>query len=57
MISIRALAAIAALAQDRLRIRIIVSLSGPLAVLGGQVRDGFSLAVKTLGGKLGGGLS
>ena len=60
--SIRALAAVAvltwsataALAQDKLRIGIIVSLSGPPAVLGGQVRDGFNLAVKTLGGKLGG---
>ena len=60
--SIRALAAVAvltwsataALAQDKLRIGIIVTLSGPPAVLGGQVRDGFNLAVKTLGGKLGG---
>jgi branched-chain amino acid transport system substrate-binding protein len=60
--SIRALAAAAVLtwsataapAQDKLRIGIIVSLSGPPAVLGGQVRDGFNLAVKTLGAKLGG---
>lgn len=60
--SIRALAAVAvltwsaaaALAQDKLRVGIIVTLSGPPAVLGGQVRDGFNLAVKTLGGKLGG---
>ncbi len=42
------------LAQDKLKIGIIVSLSGPPAVLGGQVRDGFNLAVKSLGGKLGG---
>lgn len=62
LMSIRALAAVgvltwsatAALAQDKLRIGIIVTLSGPPAVLGGQVRDGFNLAVKTLGGKLGG---
>ncbi|HWE22015.1 MAG TPA: ABC transporter substrate-binding protein [Hyphomicrobiaceae bacterium] len=60
--SIRPLAAVAvltwsataALAQDKLRVGVIVSLSGPPAVLGGQVRDGFNLAVKTLGGKLGG---
>jgi branched-chain amino acid transport system substrate-binding protein len=60
--SIRALAAVAvltcsaaaALAQDKLRVGIIVTLSGPPAVLGGQVRDGFNLAVKSLGGKLGG---
>jgi len=43
-----------AIAQDKLKIGIMVSLSGPPAVLGGQVRDGFNLAVKTLGGKLGG---
>ena len=41
-------------AQDKLKIGIIVTLSGPSAVLGGQVRDGFNLAVKSLGGKLGG---
>ena len=32
----------------------IATLSGPPAVLGRQVRDGFKLAVKSLGGKLGG---
>jgi branched-chain amino acid transport system substrate-binding protein len=49
-------ASTAALAQapEKLKIGIIVSLSGPPAVLGGQARDGFNLAVKTLGGKLGG---
>ncbi len=41
-------------AQDKLKVGIIVTLSGPPAVLGGQVRDGFNLAVKSLGGKLGG---
>ena len=44
----------AAGAQEKLKIGMIVTLSGPSAVLGGQVRDGFNLAVKTLGGKLGG---
>jgi len=41
-------------AEDKVRVGLIVTLSGPPAVLGGQVRDGFNLAVKTLGGKLGG---
>jgi branched-chain amino acid transport system substrate-binding protein len=41
-------------AQEKLKIGIMVSLSGPPAVLGGQVRDGFNLAIKQLGGKLGG---
>ncbi|MGL5736745.1 MAG: ABC transporter substrate-binding protein [Beijerinckiaceae bacterium] len=44
-----------ALAQaNKVKIGIIVTLSGPSAVLGGQARDGFNLAVKKLGGKLGG---
>jgi branched-chain amino acid transport system substrate-binding protein len=49
-----ALSATGALAQDKVKVGLIVTLSGPSAVLGGQVRDGFALAVKTLGGKLGG---
>jgi branched-chain amino acid transport system substrate-binding protein len=56
------LAAIAALAlvtttanaQDKLKIGLIATLSGPPAVLGQQLRNGFRLAVKDLGGKLGG---
>ena len=43
-----------AAAADKVKVGLIVTLSGPAAVLGGQVRDGFNLAVKTLGGKLGG---
>lgn len=43
-----------ALAQEKLKVGIMVTLSGPSAVLGGQARDGFNLAVKQLGGKLGG---
>ena len=43
-----------AVAQEKLKVGIMVSLSGPPAVLGGQVRDGFNLAIKQLGGKLGG---
>ena len=43
-----------AAAQEKLRIGVIVTTSGPPAALGGQVRDGFALAVKDLGGKMGG---
>lgn len=43
-----------AAAQDKIKIGVIVTLSGPAAALGGQVRDGFALAVKDLGGKMGG---
>jgi len=45
---------VGAAAEDKVKVGLIVTLSGPSAVLGGQVRDGFDLAVKTLGGKLGG---
>jgi branched-chain amino acid transport system substrate-binding protein len=41
-------------AQDKLKIGVVATLSGPPAVLGQQLRNGFNLAVKTLGGKLGG---
>jgi branched-chain amino acid transport system substrate-binding protein len=40
--------------SDKLKIGVIATLSGPPAVLGQQLRNGFNLAVKTLGGKLGG---
>ncbi|HLX98214.1 MAG TPA: ABC transporter substrate-binding protein [Roseiarcus sp.] len=49
-----AASALGAAAADKVKVGVIVTLSGPAAVLGGQVRDGFNLAVKTLGGKLGG---
>jgi branched-chain amino acid transport system substrate-binding protein len=55
------LAAVAALglasqasAQDKLKIGLLTTLSGPPAALGTQQRNGFQLAVKSLGGKLGG---
>src|SRR5215471_16667593 len=48
------LAGSAAQAQEKLKIGIVATLSGPPAVLGQQLRNGFNLAVKTLGGKLGG---
>jgi branched-chain amino acid transport system substrate-binding protein len=59
----RWLAALAALATatlsggvgaEELKIGVMSVLSGPQAVLGGQLRDGFNLALKHAGGKLGG---
>ena len=44
----------AAHAEDHLKVGVIATLSGPPAVLGQQLRNGFQLAVKNLGGKLGG---
>jgi branched-chain amino acid transport system substrate-binding protein len=41
-------------AQDKIKIGVVVTLSGPPAVLGQQARDGFNLALKDLGGKMGG---
>jgi branched-chain amino acid transport system substrate-binding protein len=43
-----------ATAQDKLKVGILTTLSGPPAALGTQQRNGFQLALKTLGGKLGG---
>src|SRR6201995_5323674 len=43
-----------AAAPGKIKIGVIGTLSGPAAALGGQVRDGFALAVKDLGGKMGG---
>jgi branched-chain amino acid transport system substrate-binding protein len=44
----------AATAQEKLKIGLITTLSGPAAALGQQQRNGLQLAVKTLGNKLGG---
>ena len=52
-LALAALLAGAAQAQE-LKIGIMAVLSGPQAVLGGQLRDGFNLGVKHAGGKLGG---
>jgi branched-chain amino acid transport system substrate-binding protein len=41
-------------AQDKVRIGLIYTLSGPAAALGQQSKNGFELAVKELGGKMGG---
>lgn len=43
-----------ALVQEKIKLGMIVTLSGPGAALGQQVRDGFALAVKDLGGKMSG---
>ncbi|MFO1100405.1 MAG: ABC transporter substrate-binding protein [Xanthobacteraceae bacterium] len=40
--------------KDKLKIGVIATLSGPPAVLGQQLRNGFELAVKELGGKMAG---
>ncbi|UFW84585.1 ABC transporter substrate-binding protein [Bradyrhizobium barranii] len=42
------------LAEEKIKLGVVVTLSGPAAALGQQVRDGFALAVKDLGGKMGG---
>ncbi|MFA6266043.1 MAG: ABC transporter substrate-binding protein, partial [Pseudolabrys sp.] len=43
-----------AFAQEKLKIGVVTTLSGPAAVLGQQLRNGFQLAIKDNGGKLGG---
>ena len=48
------LTANAAVAEDKIKIGVIVTLSGPAAGLGQQARDGFALAIKDLGGKMAG---
>jgi len=49
-----AVAACPAGAQDKLKIGLISTLSGPPAVIGQQQRNGLNLGIKQLGGKLGG---
>jgi branched-chain amino acid transport system substrate-binding protein len=46
--------AASAQAQEKLKIGIVLSLSGPPAVLGKHALDGFKLALGAMGGKLGG---
>jgi branched-chain amino acid transport system substrate-binding protein len=41
-------------AQEKVRIGLMLTLSGPPAALGQQARNGFEMALKDLGGKLGG---
>ncbi|HTP70872.1 MAG TPA: ABC transporter substrate-binding protein [Burkholderiaceae bacterium] len=49
-----ALAATGAAAADKVKIGFVSTLSGPSSALGVDIRDGFLLAVKLNGGKLGG---
>lgn len=49
-----ALLSTTAMAQEKVRVGVILTLSGPSAVLGIQAKNGFEMAVKDLGGKLGG---
>jgi branched-chain amino acid transport system substrate-binding protein len=42
------------LAQEKIKVGVILTLSGPGAALGQQARDGFALAIKDLGGKMAG---
>jgi len=44
----------AALAADKVKIGFISTLSGPNASIGSDIRDGFNLAIKMNGGRLGG---
>ncbi|WP_371420047.1 ABC transporter substrate-binding protein, partial [Tardiphaga sp.] len=52
--ALMSVSALPAMAQEKIKVGVIVSLSGAGAVLGQQARDGFNLAVKDLGGKMGG---
>ena len=49
-----ALATIPAAAADKVKVGFVSTLSGPSSALGVDIRDGFLLAVKLNGGKLGG---
>src|SRR5690349_18957649 len=49
-----AVAAAAAAAADKVKVGFVSTLSGPSSALGVDIRDGFLLAVKLNGGKLGG---
>lgn len=48
------LAAVPALAADKVKVGLLSTLSGPGAGLGVDIRDGFNLALKHQGGKFGG---
>ena len=48
------IAALPAHAADKVKVGFVSTLSGPSSALGVDIRDGFLLAVKLAGGKLGG---
>ena len=54
LVAALAFASSTAVAQEKLKIGLITTLSGPAATLGQQQKNGFELALKTMGNKLGG---
>ncbi len=54
LVAVLAFASSTAVAQEKLKIGLITTLSGPAATLGQQQKNGFELALKTMGNKLGG---
>src|SRR5260370_40362587 len=46
--------AVSVQAADKVKVGFISTLSGPNAAIGADIRDGFQLAIKVNGGKLGG---
>src|SRR5690348_4049858 len=54
LVALASVTAAPAMAQEKIKIGVLVTTSGPAAALGQQVRDGFALAIKDLGGKMAG---
>ena len=54
ILSATALLALPAAAADKVKVGFVSTLSGPSSALGVDIRDGFLLAIKLNGGKLGG---
>ena len=54
LLAVGATAPSPATAADRVKVGLVTTLSGPQAALGTDIRDGFQLAVKLAGNKLGG---
>jgi len=54
IIALAAFVALNAYAADELKIGFLSTLSGPAGGIGNEIRDGFNLATKLAGGKLGG---
>jgi branched-chain amino acid transport system substrate-binding protein len=52
--ALMALAVTQAVAQEKLKVGLVLTISTPVGANGQQAKNGFELAVKTLGGKLGG---
>ena len=54
LLVLAALVALPLHAADKVRVGFISTLSGPNASIGSDIRDAFNLAIKLIGGKLGG---